>query len=62
MSHESYVQDYKTNRPDLNYLNNFNEGYEKCDFHKLTGWGDWLNMNQQVLDSNPQNTGGGKLE
>ena len=62
MSHDSYVQDYKTNRPDLNYLNNFNEGYEKCDFHKLTGWGDWLNMNQQVLDSNPQNTGGGKLE
>jgi len=37
-------------------------GYEKCDFHKLTGWGKWLNTNQQALDSNPQKGGGGKLE
>ena len=43
-------------------LNNYNEGYEKCDFHKLTDWGRWLNMNQQALDSNPHTGGGGKLE
>lgn len=62
MSRESYIYDYKTNRPYLSILNNYNEGYEQCDFHKLTGWGNWLNMNQQVLDSNPQQGGGGKLE
>jgi hypothetical protein len=43
-------------------LNNYNEGYEKCDFHKLTGWGNWLNTNEQDLGNNPQKGGGGKLE
>ena len=57
-----YTFDYKTYVPQLNALNNYNEGYEKCDFHKLTGWGNWLNTNQQALDSNPQKGGGGKLE
>ncbi len=57
-----YTSDYKTIAPQLKPLNNFNEGYEKCDFHKLTGWGNWLNTNQQALDSNPQKSGGGKLE
>ena len=57
-----YTLDYKTIAPQLKPLNNFNEGYEKCDFHKLTGWGNWLNTNQQALDSNPQKGGGGKLE
>ena len=62
MSRDAYVYDYKTNHPDANYLNNYKEGYEKCDFHQLTGWGHWLNMNRQVLNSNPQKGGGGKLE
>ena len=62
MSHDAYVEDYKAKITWSTILNNYNEGYEQCDFHKLTGWGNWLNMNQQVLDSNPQNTGGGKLE
>ena len=57
-----YTFDYKTNAPQLKTLNNYNEGYEKCDFHKLTGWGKWLNTNEQALDSNPQKGGGGKLE
>ena len=43
-------------------LNNYNEGYEKCDFHKLTGWGKWLDTNEQDLGNNPQKGGGGKLE
>ncbi len=60
LSHDVYTADYKSSNP--NALNNYDEGYEKCDFHKLTGWGRWLNMNQQVLDSNPQQGGGGKLE
>ena len=59
LSHDVYTDDYKSRNPDV--LNNYDEGYKKCDFHKLTGWGDWLNMNQQVLDSNPQQGGGGKL-
>jgi hypothetical protein len=57
-----YTVDYKTAAPELGALNNFNEGYEKCDFHKLTGWGNWLNTNEQSLDSNPENGGGGKME
>ena len=59
MSHEAYVADYKGWNPF--YLHNFNEGYEQCDFHKLTGWGNWLNMSEQVLNNNPQQGGGGKL-
>ena len=57
-----YTVDYKTAAPEFGALNNFNEGYEKCDFHKLTGWGNWLNTNEQSLDSNPENGGGGKME
>ncbi len=34
-----YTYDFKTKQPQLKVLNNYNEGYEKCDFHKLTGWG-----------------------
>jgi len=62
MSRESYIYDYKTNRPYISILNNYNVGYEQCDFHQLTGWGRWLNTNRQVLYCNPQQGGGGKLE
>lgn len=62
MSKLFYTFDYMTNVPDLKALNNYNEGYEKCDFHKLTGWGNWLKTNEQFLNSNPQKGGGGKLE
>ena len=60
LSHDVYTHDYMSSNPDI--LNNYDEGYELCDFHKLTGWGDWLNMNLQSLDSNPEAGGGGKLE
>ena len=57
-----YTIDYKTAAPEFGALNNFNEGYEKCDFHKLTGWGNWLNTNEQSLKSNPECGGGGQLK
>ena len=62
LNHMYYTHDYKTRVPELGALNNYNEGYEKCDFHKLTGCGNWLNTNEQDLGSNPQKGGGGKLE
>ena len=61
LNNKYYTVDYKTKIPELGALNNYNEGYEKCDFHKLTGWGKWLTTNQQALDTNPQKGGGGKL-
>jgi len=62
LNHLYYTLDYMTRIPEWGALNNYNEGYVKCDFHKQTGWGKWLNTNQQALDSNPQKGGGGKLE
>ena len=62
LNHKYYTHDYKTRMPELGALNNYNEGYEKCDFHKLTGWGKWLDTNEQDLGNNPQKGGGGKLE
>ena len=56
-----YNFDYKTANPGKNILSNFNEGYEKCDFHKLTGWGNWLKINEKRLTTNPQNGSGGQL-
>ena len=46
----------------LNAVCNFNEGYEKCDFHKKTNWGQWLSTNEQFLNTNPQKGGGGPLQ
>ena len=59
LNHKYYTHDYKTRMPELGALNNYNEGYEKCDFHKLTGWGKWLDTNEQDLGNNPQKGGGG---
>ena len=56
-----YNFDYKKANPGMNILSNFNEGYEKCDFHKLTGWGNWLKINEKILTTNPQNGSGGQL-
>ena len=55
-----YTYDYKDILP--NSLCRFDKGYEHCDFHRMTGWGDWLRMNQQRLVSNPQSGGGGPME
>ena len=62
MCQKYYTIDYKTKLTGWKLLNNYNEGYEKCDFHKLTGWGNWLNMNEQSLDHNPEKGGGGPLK
>ena len=43
-------------------LCNFDQGYEQTTFHKLTGWGNWLRTNQQVLWGNPTSDGGGPLK
>ena len=40
----------------------FDQGYEQTTFHKLTGWGNWLRTNQQVLWGNPTSNGGGPLK
>lgn len=55
-----YTYDYKDILP--NSLCRFDKGYEYCDFHRMTGWGDWLRMNQQRFVSNPQSGGGGPME
>ena len=46
---------------DLPYVCSFDEGYEQTTFHKLTGWGNWLRTNQQLLWGNPTSDGGGPL-
>ena len=56
------VVDRSVSTADALYLCNFSEGYEQCDFHKYTGWGNWLRINEQKLNQNPQNAGGGPLE
>ncbi|MBQ1829207.1 MAG: hypothetical protein II115_08435 [Prevotella sp.] len=45
-----------------NALCNFDQGYEQTTFHKLTGWGNWLRTNQQMLWGNPTSDGGGPLK
>lgn len=60
ISNQFYTYDFKQLNPTL--LCNFDEGYEQCDFHKYTGWGNWLRMNEQQLNHNPQNKGGVSLE
>ena len=52
---DNYVFDYKSAYPMLNAVCNFKEGYEQCKFHQITNWGKWLDTNEQLLDSNPQN-------
>ena len=56
-----YTYDFKSANSTM-FPNNFDEGYEQCDFHKYTGWGNWLRMNEQSLGHNPQCGGGGALE
>ena len=56
-----YTYDYKS-IDSTAFPNNFDEGYEQSGFHKYTGWGNWLRMNEQSLGHNPQCGGGGALE
>ena len=66
---EAFVHyaDVNTNEQHLdhytpNALCNFDQGYEQTTFHKLTGWGNWLRTNQQLLWGNPTSDGGGPLK
>ena len=43
------------------YLANIGEGYEQCAFHKLTGWGNYLRINDILPFDNPASQGGGPL-
>ena len=55
VDHDTYVRDFTDV---LDVLCNFNEGYEQTTFHQLTGWGQWLNANQQLPKGNPTSGGG----
>ena len=48
---ETYAAEFP--RDSVN-LCNFDEGYEMSTFHKHTGWGNFLRMNEQSLLSNPR--------
>lgn len=56
-----YTADFIKSYPNA-FLCNFDQGYEQTTFHKLTGWGNWLRTNQQVLWGNPTSDGGGPLK
>ena len=40
---------------------NINDGYEQSNFHKLTGWGNFLRINEAFSIDNPSSQGGGPL-
>jgi len=56
-----YTADFIKSDPNA-FLCNFDQGYEQTTFHKLTGWGNWLRTNQQLLWGNPTSDGGGPLK
>lgn len=43
------------------WLANICDGYEQCTFHKLTGWGNFLRINEQLPTGNPTSGGGDPL-
>ncbi|MBR2113459.1 MAG: hypothetical protein IJ929_02165 [Prevotella sp.] len=43
------------------YQSNIGDGYEQCAFHKLTGWGNFLRINEQIPLGNPCSQGGEPL-
>jgi hypothetical protein len=43
------------------FKSNINDGYEQSTFHKLTGWGNFLRINEALPISNPSSEGGGPL-
>ena len=57
-----YTADFIKSSSNPPFLCNFDQGYEQTTFHKLTGWGNWLRTNQQLLWGNPTSDGGGPLE
>jgi len=57
-----YTADFINSSSNNPPLCNFDQGYEQTTFHKLTGWGNWLRTNQQLLWGNPTSNGGGPLK
>ena len=41
---------------------NIYQGYEQCAFHQLTGWGNFLRINETSPWGNPYCGGGGALK
>lgn len=60
VSDKLYTNTAFTTVPD--FLANFNEGYEQCYFHKYTGWGNFLKINECKMLNNPASGGGGPAE
>ena len=44
------------------FKSNIGAGYEQCTFHKLTGWGNFLRINNGLPWGNPTSGGGGPIE
>ncbi len=44
------------------FKSNIGAGYEHCTFHKLTGWGNFLRINNGLPWGNPTSGGGGPIE
>ena len=44
------------------FLANINDGYEQSTFHKQTGWGNFLRLNETLSNTNPSSQGGGPLK
>lgn len=57
VDHDIYTADFVNNFSFFNPLVNFNQGYEQSAFHRLTGWGAWLNTNLQLPTGNPTSGG-----
>ena len=53
VNHDIYTLDFMDNYSFLSPRCNFNVGYEKTRFHRLTGWGTWLNTNKKLPTGNP---------
>jgi len=51
---DMYTYDTQSQSADPSAVRNFNIGYEQSTFHKKTGWGTWLGMNDQWLYANPK--------
>ena len=47
VDHDAYTHDFMNDPSMKTPLCNFNEGYEQTSFHRITGWGAWLNNNLQ---------------
>lgn len=57
VDHDTYNFDFMNHYQYLDPVCNFNEGYEQTRFHKVTGWGTWLNTNLKLPKGNPSNGG-----